>query len=85
MRMKGPTARTLLQRLMVDQLVWWIDQEMIQIITRYRSYLTLREQRGEPMDSHTPTVEQLRQSLSEFKEQMALEAMQSLEVLLAAC
>ena len=83
MDLKCPDARSYLQRLMVDCLVEQVERDMAQILTRYRSYLAVREQRGEQLDMRVPQVEQLRQALSELKEQMALEAMASLEVLLA--
>lgn len=82
--LKCPSAREYLHRLMVDCLVERVDRDMAQILTRYRSYLAVREQRGDPpLDSAGPSVEQLRDALSELKEQMALEAMASLEALLA--
>ena len=43
-----PRAREYLQRLMVDCLVEQVDRDVAQILTRYRSYLAVREQRGEP-------------------------------------
>lgn len=84
MDLKCPNAREYLQRLMVDQLVSQMDYEMAQILTRYRSYLAVREQRGDPpLDPAGPSVEQLRDALDKLKQEMALEAMTSLEVLLA--
>ncbi len=84
--LKCPSAREYLQRLMVDCLVERVDRDMAQILTRYRSYLAVREQRGDsPLDPAGPSVEQLRDALSELKEQMALEAMASLEMLLSCC
>lgn len=80
---KCPDARSYLQRLMVDCLVEQVERDMAQILTRYRSYLAVRKQRGEQLGPRVPQVEQLRQALSELKEQMALEAMASLEALLA--
>lgn len=78
-----PRAREYLQRLMVDCLVEQVDRDVAQILTRYRSYLAVREQRGEPSGDRVPQVEQLRQALSELRERVALEAMASLEALLA--
>lgn len=82
--MACPRAREYLQRLMVDCLVEQVDRDVAQILTRYRSYLAVREQRGESGGDRVPQVEQLRRALSELKEQIALEAMASFEVLMAS-
>lgn len=82
--MTCPRAREYLQRLMVDGLVEQVDRDVAQILTRYRSYLAVREQRGEPVGDRVPSVEQVREQLQELKDQLALEAMSSLETLLAS-
>ncbi len=79
-----PTAREYLQRLMVDGLLEQFERDLHQVLTRYRSYLAVREQRGEPVGDRVPSVEQVREQLQELKDQLALEAMSSLETLLAS-
>lgn len=81
-----PTVRSHLQYLMVTQLAEAIDRQIAQILTQHRSYLAVREQRGDPpslSDVGAPPIERVREALEELRQALLLEAMQSLEVLLA--
>jgi hypothetical protein len=82
-----PTVRSHLQYLMVTQLAEAIDRQIAQILTQHRSYLAVREQRGDSpslSDAGAPPIERVRSALEELRQALLLEAMQSLEVLLAA-
>lgn len=83
-----PTVRSHLQHLMVTQLAEAIDRQIAQILTQHRSYLAVREQRGDPVclsDTNPPSFEQVRKALDELSQSWLLEAMKSLEVLLSEC
>lgn len=80
-----PTVRSHLQYLMVTQLAETIDRQIAQILTQHRSYLAVREQRGDTLEGEkdSPSLERVRGALEELRQALLLEAMQSLEVLLA--